>query len=136
MVTRKSLPQKQLIFNPFRFNFVRFEPNACVIGPSAQSVTFSFLLSNLKKLFANSGRGAFLSQKMTAEERTLSELTQHVAEAHVSLQGVPQEVAELQYLIEAQQLENYGREHHPAKVSVVGCQARAYASQCLSIRNE
>ena len=54
---------------------------------------------------------------MTAEERTLGELTQQIAQAHQSLQGVRPDVAELQYLIEAQQLDNYGLEYYPAKVT-------------------
>ena len=55
-------------------------------------------------------------QNMTAEERTLGELTQQVAQAHQSLQGVRPDISELQYLIEAQQLDNYGLEYYPAKV--------------------
>ena len=54
---------------------------------------------------------------MTAEERTLGELTQQIAQAHQSLQGVRPDIAELQYLIEAQQLDNYGLEYYPAKVT-------------------
>ena len=56
-------------------------------------------------------------QNMTAEERTLGELTQQIAQAHQSLQGVRPDIAELQYLIEAQQLDNYGLEYYPAKVT-------------------
>ena len=53
---------------------------------------------------------------MTAEERSLGELTQQVSSAHQSLHGVIPNIAELQYIIEAQQLEGYGMEYYPAKV--------------------
>ena len=54
---------------------------------------------------------------MTTDDRTLAELTQEVANAHYKLQGLPPAMAELQYIVEAQQLEGYGLEYYPAKVS-------------------
>ena len=64
-------------------------------------------------------KNSLFLQNMTAEERTLGELTQQVAQAHQSLHGVRPDIAELQYLIEAQQLDNYGLEYYPAKVRIL-----------------
>lgn len=56
-----------------------------------------------------------LPRSMTAEERTLLELTAEVTNTHHSLQGMLAQAAELQYIIQARHLENYGIEYYPAK---------------------
>ena len=53
---------------------------------------------------------------MTADDRTLVELTQEIVNTHKNLQSVAPPVAELNYIIEAQRLEGYGLEYFPAKV--------------------
>ena len=53
---------------------------------------------------------------------------QQVASAHQSLQGVPPTIAELQYIIEAQQLDGYGMEYYPAKVYIITIEIWTYWS--------
>ena len=55
-------------------------------------------------------------QTMTTDERSLAELMQQMVAIHRSLQGVAPSEAELQYLIEARQLDSYGTEFYPTKV--------------------
>ena len=64
----------------------------------------------------------YVFQNMTTDDRTLAELTQDIIAGHQRLQGVSASVAELQYIIEVQQLEGYGLEYYPAKVSIGICQ--------------
>ena len=53
---------------------------------------------------------------MITEERTLLNLTAEVTNTHRSLQGMPAQTAELQYVNQARHLENYGIEYYSAKV--------------------
>ena len=54
---------------------------------------------------------------MITDERTLADLTSDIVKTHQSLQGLPSAAAELEYIIMAQQLEGYGIEYYPAKVT-------------------
>lgn len=56
-----------------------------------------------------------LPRNMCTEERITIRLMQEMLELHLNLRGVSQELAELQYIIETQQLEGYGLDYYPAK---------------------
>ena len=53
---------------------------------------------------------------MTTDEAVLLRLIQAVVAAHPLLVGCSSMAAELQYIMEAQQLQGYGLEYYPAKV--------------------
>lgn len=56
---------------------------------------------------------------MTADDTTLAKLTQSIVGSHHLLAGNTQASVELQYIVESQQLQGYGLEYYPAKVSIV-----------------
>ncbi|XP_014663791.1 PREDICTED: tyrosine-protein phosphatase non-receptor type 21-like [Priapulus caudatus] len=55
-----------------------------------------------------------LPRHMTQDDASLLALTQQAVSAHRVLRGVAHPVAELYYIVEAQQLDGYGQECHPA----------------------
>ena len=56
---------------------------------------------------------------MSTDEQLLQEMNAEIVNTHRNLQGVTPHDAELQYIIEAQQLEGYGLEYFSAKVNVM-----------------
>ena len=56
---------------------------------------------------------------MISEEAVHKQLLQEVVVMHQRLHGVPPLTAELQFILDAQQLDGYGREYYPVKVT--GC---------------
>jgi len=56
---------------------------------------------------------------MISEEVVHKQLIQEVVVMHQRLHGVPPLTAELQFILDAQQLDGYGREYYPVKVT--GC---------------
>jgi len=54
---------------------------------------------------------------MIADEAVNRQLLQEVAVMHQRLRGVPPLTAELQFILETQELDGYGREYYPVKVS-------------------
>ena len=53
---------------------------------------------------------------MTVDDRSLAELTQDVINNHQTLVGWSPATAEVEYILEAQQLEGYGMDYYTAKV--------------------
>ena len=56
-----------------------------------------------------------LPRNICTEQSTVLRLTHEMLQLHRNLQGLPQDRAELQYIIESQQLESYGLDYFPAK---------------------
>jgi len=56
---------------------------------------------------------------MIVEEAMHRQLLQEVAVMHRRLHGVPSLTAELQYILDAQELDGYGREYYPIKVTAL-----------------
>ena len=54
---------------------------------------------------------------MVSDEAVNKQLLQEVAVMHHRLHGVPPLTAELQFILDAQQLDGYGREYYPVKVT-------------------
>jgi len=54
---------------------------------------------------------------MVSEEAVQKQLLHEVAVMHQRLHGVPPLTAELQFILDAQQLDGYGREYYPVKVT-------------------
>jgi len=56
-------------------------------------------------------------QTMVTDEAIKQQLLREVAVMHQRLRGVPPLTAEMQFILEAQELDGYGREYYPVKVS-------------------
>jgi len=54
---------------------------------------------------------------MVSEEAVQKQLLREVTVMHQRLHGVPPLTAELQFILDAQELDGYGREYYPVKVS-------------------
>ena len=54
---------------------------------------------------------------MISDESVQKQLLREVAVMHQRLRGVPPLTAELQFILDAQQLDGYGREYYPVKVT-------------------
>ena len=55
-------------------------------------------------------------QNMAVDDRSLADLTQDIINCHQTLVGWSPATAEVEYILEAQQLEGYGMEYYSAKV--------------------
>ena len=62
-------------------------------------------------------------QTMSTDEALLGEMYGEIVNTHYNLRGIDPRVAELQYIIEAQQLDGYGLEYFNAKVHHRGAAA-------------
>ena len=58
-------------------------------------------------------------QNMTPDSEILSDLIQEVINTYSNRMGISPDTAELAYITEASQLEGYGQENYPAKVTIV-----------------
>jgi len=61
----------------------------------------------------------FCDKTMALDEAVRRQLIQEVAVMHQRLHGVPPLTAELQLILDAQELDGYGREYYPVKVITV-----------------
>ena len=54
---------------------------------------------------------------MMSDDAVNKQLLHEVSVMHQRLRGVPPLTAELQFILDAQELDGYGREYYPVKVS-------------------
>ena len=71
---------------------------------------------------------------MSTDEQLQDEMSQEIVNTHYNLRGIDPQVAELQYIIEAQQLDGYGLEYFNAKVRVTSL-LRHLSGSALHIRH-
>jgi len=78
-------------------------------------------------------------QTMISDDAVHKQLLREVTVMHQRLHGVPPLTAELQFILDAQELDGYGREYYPVKVTTVDgilrwrqwCSGRALDLQSL-----
>jgi len=72
-------------------------------------------------------------QTMMSDDTVNKQLLREVSVMHQRLHGVPPLTAELQFILEAQELDGYGREYYPVKVSR---RVVIRTLQCLGVINQ